>query len=152
MTYNSTSDTKEHGPCPYIGHYSTIKDNFICVGHAFYIQLQVMYPILMRSCVGHRIEKGCCVASVKMAMALHYTCTLWNAVGAAWGHGYGWVLYYFLELFPITVMYFLVVIFHIRATSSQLNAIVFMSQIVVYIIRLNVPFHMYIQNDFHHFV
>ena len=35
-----------------------------------------------------------------------------------WGHGYGWLLYNFLELFPITVMYFLVVIFHIRATSS----------------------------------
>ena len=46
-----------------------------------------------------------------------------------WGHGYGWVLYYFLELFPVTVMYFLVVIFHIRATSSPLSALVFMSQL-----------------------
>ena len=43
-------------------------------------------------------------------------------------------------------MYFLVVIFHIRATSSPLSALVFMSQIVVYTIRLNVPFHMYIEN------
>ena len=64
-----------------------------------------------------------------------------------WGHGYGWLLYYFLELFPITVIYFLVVIFHIRATSSSLSALVFMSQIVVYTIRLNVPFHMYIKNN-----
>ena len=64
-----------------------------------------------------------------------------------WGHGYGWVLYYFLELFPITVMYFLVVIFHIRATSSPLSAIVFMSQLVVHTIRLSVPFHMYIENE-----
>ena len=62
-----------------------------------------------------------------------------------WGHGYGWVLYYFLELFPITVMYFPVVIFHIRATSSPLSALVFMSQMVVYIIRLNVPLNMYIE-------
>ena len=30
-----------------------------------------------------------------MAMALHHTHTLWNAVSA----GYGWVLYYSLELF-----------------------------------------------------
>ena len=44
-------------------------------------------------------------------------------------------------------MYFLVVIFHIRATFSPLNALVFMSQIVVYTIRLNVPFHMYIENE-----
>ena len=63
-----------------------------------------------------------------------------------WGHGYGWVLYFFLELFPITVMYLLVVIFHIRATSSSLSALVFMSQIVVYTIRLNVSLHMYIEN------
>ena len=64
-----------------------------------------------------------------------------------WGHGYGWVLYFFLELFPITVMYFLVVIFHIRATSSPLSALVFMSQIVVYTVRLNVPLHMYLKNE-----
>ena len=45
-------------------------------------------------------------------------------------------------------MYFLVVIFHIRATSSPLSALVFMSQIIynVYTIRLNVPLHMYIEN------
>ena len=64
-----------------------------------------------------------------------------------WGHGYAWTLYYFLELFPITVMYLLVVIFHIRAISSPLSALVFMSQIVVYTIRLNVPLHMYIENE-----
>ena len=64
-----------------------------------------------------------------------------------WGRGYGWVLYYFLELFPITLMYFLVVIFHIRATSSPLSTLVFMSQIVVYTVHLSVPFHMYIENE-----
>ena len=44
-------------------------------------------------------------------------------------------------------MYFLVMLFHIRATSSPLSALVFMSQIVVYTVRLNVPFHMYIENE-----
>ena len=34
-----------------------------------------------------------------------------------------------------------------RATSSPLSALVFMSQIVVYTIRLNVPLHMYIENE-----
>ena len=61
-----------------------------------------------------------------------------------WGHDYGWVLYYVLELFPITVMYLMVVIFHVRAASSPLSALVFMSQIVVYTIRLNVH---YIENS-----
>ena len=52
-----------------------------------------------------------------------------------------------LALFPITVMYFLVVIFHTRATSSPLSALVFMSQIVVYTVRLDVHLHMYIENE-----
>ena len=43
-------------------------------------------------------------------------------------------------------MYFLVVIFHIRANSSPLSALVFMSQIVVHTVQLNVPLHMYIEN------
>ena len=44
-------------------------------------------------------------------------------------------------------MYFLVVIFHIRAASSPLSALVFMSQIIVYTFRLNIPIHMYIENE-----
>ena len=44
-------------------------------------------------------------------------------------------------------MYFLVVIFHIRGTSSPLSALVFMSQIVVSTICLNVPLHMYLKNE-----
>ena len=43
-------------------------------------------------------------------------------------------------------MYFLVVIFNVKATSSPLSAIVFTSQIVVYTFQLNVPLHMYIEN------
>ena len=79
----------------------------------------------------------------KMDTVLHCTHTLWNAVSAG-----GMVMdgSYFLELFPIAVMYFLV-IFHLRATSSPLSALVFMSQIIVYTVRLNVPFHMYIENE-----
>ena len=64
-----------------------------------------------------------------------------------WDHGYGWVLYYATELFPITVLYLIVVIFHIRATCSALSALVFLSQVVVYTVRLHAPFHMYIENN-----
>ena len=80
-----------------------------------------------------------------MVMALHYTHTLCSAVSTGAWLWMGLVL--FPRTFPITVMYFLVVIFHIRVTSSPLSALVFMSQIVVYTIRLNVPLHMYIENE-----
>ena len=76
------------------------------------------------------------------AMALHYTHTLWSAVSAGGMVMDGSCTF---SWNPITVMYFLVVIFHVRATSP-LSALVFMSQIVVYTKRLNVPLHMYIEN------
>ena len=65
--------------------------------------------------------------SAKKVMALHCTLTLWNAVSVG-----------DMDMDkPCTgpwVMYFLVVIFHIRTTSSPLSALVFMSQVVVYTI------------------
>ena len=44
-------------------------------------------------------------------------------------------------------MYFLVVIFHVRAASSPVSAFVFVSQIIVYTIRLNLHLLMYIENS-----
>ena len=64
-----------------------------------------------------------------------------------WNHGYGWALYFAIELLPITVLYLLVMVFHIRATCSALSALVFMSQVVVYTVRLHTPLHMYIENE-----
>ena len=34
MTYNTTSDTIEPWPCPYIGHYNTVNDN-LYMGHMY---------------------------------------------------------------------------------------------------------------------
>ena len=57
------------------------------------------------------------------AMALHYTHTLWSAVSAGGMVMDGSCTF---SWNPITVMYFLVVIFHVRATFP-LSALVFMS-------------------------
>ena len=139
MTYNNTTGATEYGPCPYIGHYSNIVDDF------FYIQLPSNVSLLNEYMCGQLNREGTLCGKCKDGYGIaQYSYTL--ECSRCWGHGYGWVLYYFLELFPITFMYFLVVIFHIRATSSALSALVFMSQIVVYTIRLNVPLHMYIEN------
>ena len=141
MTYNNSTEITVYGPCPYIAHYS----NIVSVDHVFYIQLPTNVSLLNESMCGPLNREGPLCGKCKdgYGTAL-YSYTL--VCSKCWGHGYGWVLYYFLELFPITVMYFLVVIFHIRATSSPLSALVFMSQIVVYTIRLNAPLHMYIEN------
>ena len=143
MTYNnSTSKTTEYGPCPCIAQYN----NTTNVERVWYIQLPSNVSLLNEFMCGPLNREGELCGKCKNGYGIAlYSYTL--ECSKCWGHGYGWVLCFFLELFPITVMYLLVVIFHIRATSSPLSALVFMSQIVVYTIRLNVPLHMYIENE-----
>ena len=141
ITYNNTTGTTEHGECPYIGHYNTTDIEGI-----FYIQLPSNVSLLNEFMCGPLNREGSLCGRCKDGYGIAlYSYTL--QCSKCWGHGYGWVLYYFLELIPITVMYFLVVILHIRATSSPLSAFVFMSQIAVYTTRLNEHFHMYIENE-----
>ena len=139
MSYSNKTGVTEFGPCPYIAHYNTTH-----VG-TFHIQLPSNVSLLNEFMCGPLNREGelCGKCKYGYGIAL-YSYTL--ECSKCWGHGYGLVLYYFLELFPITVMYFLVVIFHIKATSSPLSALVFMSQIVVYTIRLDVPLQIYIEN------
>ena len=143
MTYNSTTGVTEYGDCPYIAHYNTTTT----VHDLFYIRLPTNVSLVNEFMCGPLNREGPLCGECKDGYGIAlYSYTLECSKCWVHGYGYGWALYYFLELFPITVMYFLVVIFHIRATSSPLSALVFMSQIVVYTIRLNVPFHMYIEN------
>ena len=138
MTHNCKTDTTAFGPCPYITQHNTTKQH-----DQDFIRLPDNVSLLTEFMCGPLNREGelCGKCKDGYGIAL-YSYTM--ECSKCWGHGYGWLLYYFLELVPITVMYFLVVIFHIRATSSPLSALVFMSQIVVYTIRLNVPLHMLI--------
>ena len=142
MTYNTSTESTEYRPCPYITHYN----NTTVFDDVFHIQLPNNVSLVNEFMCGplNHESPPCGKWKDGYGIAL-YSYTLERS--KCWGHGYGWVLYYFLELFPITVMYFLVVIFHIRATFSPLSVLVFMKQIVVYTIRLNVPLHTYIENE-----
>ena len=140
MTYNSTKDITEVGPCQYIQHL-----NITSLDQLLYIQLPNNVSLLNEFMCGPLNREGPLCGKCKDGYGIAlYSYTL--ECSKCWGHGYGWVLYFFVELFPITVMYFLVVIFHIRATSSPLSALVFMSQIVVYAVRGNVHLYTIIEN------
>ena len=54
-------------------------------------------------------------------------------------NGTGWVLYFFLVLFPITVFYLILIIFNVRATSPPFAAFVFLCQTFSNIDRVHVP-------------
>ena len=49
-------------------------------------------------------------------------------------------------LMPVRCSYYGSDLQHTNATSSPLSAVVFMSQIIMYTVCLNVPLHMYIEN------
>ena len=146
MTYNSSNGLSEFGKYPYIAHYITA-DIYIAhyITADIFIQLPDNVSKLNEFMCGPLNREGTLCGKCKDGYGIaFYSYTL--KCTKCWGHGYGWILYYLLELVPITALYFLVVIFHIRATSSPLSALVFMSQVVVYTIRLNVPLHIYIEN------
>ena len=100
MTYNNSTEITEYGPCPYIAHYS----NIISVDYVFYIQLPTNVSLLNEFMCGplNREDELCGKCKGNHGIA-PYSYTL--ECSKCWGHGYRWVLYYFLELFPITVMH-----------------------------------------------
>ena len=57
-------------------------------------------------------------------------------------NGIGWVLYFTLTLLPITMFYFVVILFSVRVTTPPLAGLVFMCQTYNFIERLYVDFDM----------
>ena len=98
MTYNSSTKTIEYGRCPYIAQYNTTN-----VDYMFYIQLPGNVSLLNNFMCGPLNREGVLCGKCKDGYGIAlYSYTL--KCSKCWGHGYGWILYFFLELFPITVM------------------------------------------------
>ena len=53
----------------------------------------------------------------------HYCLECWNSLG-------GWALYFFLTLFPPTLFFFAIILFQVKMTSAELNAFIFISQLL----------------------
>ena len=79
MTYNSANETTEYGPCPFIARYNSNTASFSDV---WYLQLPSNASLLNEFMCGPLNREVHCVRSVKMAMVLHCTRTLWSAVSA----------------------------------------------------------------------
>ena len=96
MTYNSATNTAEYGPCPYIAHY-----NITYMDYSFYIQMPSNVSEFNEFMCGPLNRKGpLCRTCIQGYGTALYSYTL--ECCKCWGHGYGWVLYYFLQLFPNT--------------------------------------------------
>ena len=138
MTYDNVIGTTEYAKYPYVAQYPTADQD--------YIKLPQNVSLLNDFMCGPLNREGTLCGRCKPEYGpAPYSYTL--QCERCWNHGYGWALYFAIELLPITVLYLLVMVFHIRATCSALSALVFMSQVVVYTVRLHTLLHMYIENE-----
>ena len=128
VTYNNETEDTEIGPCPYIFQRSNFSSDNL------YFHLPQYTSNLTSFMCGslHRTGVLCGECEDGFGPALYsYTLECKNC----WGHGAGWLLYITLTIVPTTGLYFIVVVFHVSATSPPLNAFVFFCHILVYIFR-----------------
>ena len=128
MTYNSSSKNTAIGPCPYIsqGSNSLIDNTYLRLPNYTSNLTSFMCDSL------HRTGLLCGECEDGFGPAI-YSYTL--ECKKCWGHGAGWLLYITLTVIPTTVLYIIVVVFHVSATSPPLHAFVFFCQLTVYTFR-----------------
>ena len=128
ITYNRETEDTEIGLCPYLPkHFNLQRNNY-------YLRLpNHTYNLTSFMCRSlHRTGPLCAECEDGFGPAL-YSYTL--ECSKCWGHGYGWFLYITLTVLPTTVLYFIVVLFHVSATSPPLSAFILFCHIQVYTIR-----------------
>ena len=140
MTYNSETEDTEFGPCPYISQYS----NFSSDNLYFHLPNHTsnLNSFMCKSL--HRTGLLCGECEDGFGPAL-YSYTL--ECKKCWGHGAGWLLYITLTVIPTTVLFIIVVVFHISAPSPPLNAFILFCHIMVYTFRLQPVLYFFIEDE-----
>ena len=129
MTYNSETRETEIGPCPYIFQRSKFSSDNL------YIRLPKYTSNLTSFMCGPLHRKGALCGNCEdgFGPAL-YSYQL--ECKKCWGHGVGWLMYITLTVIPTTVLYIIVVVFHVSVTTPPLNVFVLFCHLTVYIVRL----------------
>ena len=140
MTYNQVTEDTEISLCPYISkHFNPKRDNY-------YLPLPNHTSNLTSFMCGslHRQSLLCGECEDGFGPAL-YSYTL--ECKKCWGHGAGWLLYITLTAIPTTVLYIIVVLFHVSATSPPLSAFILFCHIMVYIFRSQSVLYSFIADE-----
>ena len=128
MTYNNETKDTEIGPCPFLFQPSNFSTNDL------YFRLPKHTSNLNSFMCGslHRQGLLCGECEDGFGPAI-YSYTL--ECKKCWENGAGWLLYITLTVIPTTVLYIIVVVFHVSATSPPIHTFVFFCQTVVGIFR-----------------
>ena len=130
MTHNHTHDITYTAHCPYgLKHYSN---------QNYYIGLPHNVSKLNSAMCGPLNRQGRVCGRCKSGYGPAVFSTNLNCYRCS-GSYHGWGLYLFLELFPVTVIFILIVFFQFHATSGSINCFLLLSQIAVAKYQYNLP-------------
>ena len=125
MTYDETSNATVVGSCPYGEYWHLDKD----------AQLALMLPARLADLNNFMCEEPlnrrgqlcakCINNSGPGVFSLDYRCISCSKPYS------GWALYIFMELFPLTIFFIIVLVFRISVTSGALSGFVLFSQMIV---------------------
>ena len=121
MTHDHTLHTTYTAECPYVlDHHSNL--NYIALPHnVSKLNSAMCGPLNRQGRVCGRCKSGYGPAVFSNDLKC-YRCS---------GSYHGWGLYLFLELFPVTLLFLLIVVFQFRATSGSINCFLLLSQMAV---------------------
>ena len=145
-SYNETNDNIYSGSCPYVFIFnSKLKHD----DHG-------MITFNISSCLelndvmcGQLNREGLLCSKCKAGFGPALYSLTWKCMKCDDKHSYQkWILFFFLKLTPLTVFYFIVIIFNVRATSPPFTAYILFCQYFTNIYKLSpYPyFRMYLKN------
>ena len=129
MTYNKEPGTTLVGSCPYNSHRTSEI-------HQVYVELPKNVSELNAFMCGGLNRTGQLCSHCKEGLGIpvfSYTLHYVQCMDSR----YGWLLYFFLALFPTTVFFIIVIMLQIRVTSAQMNAFIFACQFITSVASIN---------------
>ena len=137
ITYNSATEDTEVGPCPYVSQHINLSSDtpfFRLPNHTSNLTSFMCGSLHRQGLLCGECENG-------FGPTLH---SYKLECKKCWGHGAGWLLYITLTVIPTTVLYIIVVVFHVSAPSPPLNAFILFCHITVYTFRLQPVLYFFI--------
>ena len=129
MTHDHTLHTTYTAQCPYSLKHHSNQDYFPLPHNVSKLNSAMCGPLNRQGRVCARCKSGYGPAVFSANLNCH-RCS---------GSYHGWGLYLFLELFPVTLLFLLIVFFQFRATSGSINCFLLLSQLAVATYQYNPP-------------
>ena len=123
MTYDEVNDSMAFSNCPYHYHKPDVQELYVTLPQN-----------LCEFMCGGLNRTGLLCSNCKPGLGpavFSYTLPCLKCLDS----GYGWLLYMFLAIFSTTVLFLVVIICQIRITAASVNAIIFVTQVLVSIIN-----------------